>query len=107
MAEKYVGRIFECDYKEKGKFYKGPCKKIVLHPHLGTPAAFCVDPKMGVFYVALNMDAMSEYIPEEKPEPVKEEPIEFVNVPRSYKGGRAVTKEGKATTGEISEDNIF
>lgn len=102
---KWLGQTFKCDYADKGKFYEGECKKIVLHPHLGTPAAFCIDPKLGVFYVALGMEAMEEYVPE-PPKEVVEHEIEFVVVPRSVKGGQT-TVDGKAVPGEVSEDNIF
>ncbi len=102
---KWLGQTFKCDYADKGKFYEGECKKIVLHPHLGTPAAFCIDPKLGVFYVALGLEAMEEYVPEAVVQEV-ENPIEFVVVPRSVKGGKT-TVDGTSVPGEISEDNIF
>jgi len=103
---KYIGQEFTCDYADKGKFYKGICEKIVLHPHLGTPAAKCKDPKLGVFFVALGMDALSEYV---EPEKVKKEksPIEHYYVPRDFVGGKALDKKGKVVEGEVRDDNVF
>ena len=104
---KYVGQEFTCDYADKGKFYRGICEKVVLHPHLGTPAAKCRDPKLGVFFVALGMDALSEAEKITEPKEKDKSNIEVVKVPRDYAGGSALDKSGKQVEGEIREDNVF
>lgn len=106
---KYVGQEFTCDYKEKKKFYKGICEKVVLHPHLATPTAKCKDPELGVFYVALPYDALSEVEEDSKVkiDSTKQPTLEVVIVPRDYAGGKALDKSGKSVEGEIREDNVF